>query len=90
MSYFTLLLSTSENMWITQELPECKFIFILTGTMADVNKLVFSMIRFLQDQKTNSSLDDEKVESIEGILQFTLYSMLSIDHAIPQHFNRNS
>lgn len=37
--------------------------------MADVNKLVFSIIRFLQDQKTNSALDEEKVESIEVALQ---------------------
>lgn len=46
--------------------------------MADVNKLVFSMIRFLQDQKTNSSLDDEKVESIEVAIQ-CLESAYEID-----------
>ena len=37
--------------------------------MADVNKLVFSIIRFLQDQKTNNSLDEDKVESVEGTSQ---------------------
>lgn len=46
--------------------------------MADVNKLVFSIIRFLEDQKTAGNLSDEGVEGLEGMClikfppQFTL------------------
>lgn len=36
--------------------------------MADVNRLVFSIIRFLEDQKTAGNLTDEGVEGLEGIL----------------------
>lgn len=32
--------------------------------MADVKKLVFSIIRFLQDQRTQ--LEEEQAESLEG------------------------
>ena len=49
------------------------FYFYVSFRMADVNKLVFSIIRFLQDQKTNNSLDEEKVESIEGNLRMLLF-----------------
>ena len=35
--------------------------------MADVNKLVFSIIRFLEDQKTAGNLSDEGVEGLEGL-----------------------
>lgn len=34
--------------------------------MADVKKLVFSIIRFLQDQRTSSTLEEEQAESLEG------------------------
>ena len=44
--------------------------------MADVNKLVFSIIRFLQDQKTNNSLDEDKVESIEGTCILTCRAVM--------------
>lgn len=36
--------------------------------MADVNRLVFAIMRFLEDQKTSGSLTDEAVESIEGLM----------------------
>lgn len=36
--------------------------------MADVNRLVFSIIRFLEDQKTAANLSDEGVEGLEGQL----------------------
>ena len=34
--------------------------------MADVNKLVFSILSFLDDQKKHGNLTDDQVESIEG------------------------
>lgn len=37
--------------------------------MADVNKLVFSIIRFLEDQKTAGNLSDEGVEGLEVAIQ---------------------
>lgn len=37
--------------------------------MADVNKLVFSVLKFLEDQKTSGQLDDEAVESLEVAVQ---------------------
>ncbi|XP_064604838.1 small glutamine-rich tetratricopeptide repeat-containing protein alpha-like [Liolophura sinensis] len=37
--------------------------------MADVRKLVFSILRFLEDQKTSGSLSDEDVESVEVACQ---------------------
>ena len=37
--------------------------------MADVNKLVFSIIRFLEDQKTAGNLNDEGVEGLEVAIQ---------------------
>ncbi|KAL5017285.1 hypothetical protein ScPMuIL_006874 [Solemya velum] len=38
-------------------------------TMADVNRLVFAIMRFLEDQKTSGGLTDEAVESIEVAIQ---------------------
>lgn len=35
--------------------------------MADVKKLVFSVIRFLQDQRTSNTLEEEQSESLEGM-----------------------
>ncbi|GFN87116.1 small glutamine-rich tetratricopeptide repeat-containing protein alpha-like [Plakobranchus ocellatus] len=37
--------------------------------MADVHKLVFSILKFLEDQKTSGQLDDEAVESLEVAVQ---------------------
>ncbi|XP_035826053.1 small glutamine-rich tetratricopeptide repeat-containing protein alpha [Aplysia californica] len=37
--------------------------------MADVHKLVFSILKFLGDQKTSGQLDDEAVESLEVAIQ---------------------
>lgn len=37
--------------------------------MADVHKLIFSILKFLEDQKTSGKLDDEAVESLEVALQ---------------------
>lgn len=37
--------------------------------MADVTKLVFSILKFLEDQKTSGQLDDEAVESLEVAVQ---------------------
>jgi len=37
--------------------------------MADVHKLVFSILKFLEDQKTSGKLDDEAVESLEVAVQ---------------------
>ena len=54
--------------------------YVSFSRMADVNKLVFSIIRFLQDQKTNNALDEEKVESIEGKI-FFLFNFLTPDGA---------
>lgn len=34
--------------------------------MADVKRLVFSILTFLEDQKKTGRLDDEQVESLEG------------------------
>ena len=34
--------------------------------MADVNKLVFSIVQFLKDQATTGSLSDDAIESLEG------------------------
>ena len=34
--------------------------------MADVKKLVFSMMKFLEDQKVTSEMDEESLEGIEG------------------------
>ena len=34
--------------------------------MADVKRLVFSILTFLEDQKKTGGLDDEQVESLEG------------------------
>lgn len=34
--------------------------------MADVNKLVFSIIKFLKDQTTTGPLTEESIESLEG------------------------
>lgn len=36
--------------------------------MADVKRLVFSILTFLEDQKKTGHLDDEQVESLEGKL----------------------
>ena len=40
--------------------------------MADVKKLVFSIIRFLQDQRTSNTLEEEQSESLEGIAVYSL------------------
>ncbi|BFY99216.1 hypothetical protein BsWGS_02256 [Bradybaena similaris] len=37
--------------------------------MADVNKLVFSILKFLEDQKRSGQLDDEAAESLEVAVQ---------------------
>ncbi|CAL1535426.1 unnamed protein product [Lymnaea stagnalis] len=37
--------------------------------MADVNKLVFSILKFLEDQKKSGQLDDEAAESLEVAVQ---------------------
>ncbi|WAR23328.1 SGTB-like protein, partial [Mya arenaria] len=37
--------------------------------MADVKKLVFSIIRFLQDQRTSNTLEEEQAESLEAKYQ---------------------
>lgn len=34
--------------------------------MADVNKLVFSIVKFLKDQTTQESLSEDAIESLEG------------------------
>lgn len=34
--------------------------------MADVKKLVFSILKFLDDQKKSGEVDDEAAESLEG------------------------
>ena len=34
--------------------------------MADVNRLVFAILQFLESQTQNSQIGDEAVESIEG------------------------
>ena len=36
------------------------------AAMADVKRLVFSILTFLEDQKKTGGLDDEQVESLEG------------------------
>lgn len=34
--------------------------------MADVNKLAFSIVKFLKDQTTQESLSEDAIESLEG------------------------
>lgn len=34
--------------------------------MADVSKLVYSILKFFGDQKTSGNLSDDAVESLEG------------------------
>ncbi|XP_052774984.1 small glutamine-rich tetratricopeptide repeat-containing protein beta-like [Mya arenaria] len=46
--------------------------------MADVKKLVFSIIRFLQDQRTSNTLEEEQAESLEVAIQ-CLESSYGID-----------
>ncbi len=41
--------------------------------MADVKKLVFSILKFLEDQKTAGSLSDDAVESLEGWYMDVVY-----------------
>lgn len=41
--------------------------FLISATrMADVHQLVFSILKFLEDQKKSGQLDDEASESLEG------------------------
>lgn len=40
--------------------------FIAGLKMADVNKLVFSIVKFLKDQTTQESLSEDAIESLEG------------------------
>ncbi|XP_052256795.1 small glutamine-rich tetratricopeptide repeat-containing protein beta-like isoform X2 [Dreissena polymorpha] len=61
--------------------------------MADVKKLVFSIIRFLQDQRTSNTLEEEQAESLEVAIQ-CLESSYSIDSSDEQtvakyHVQRN-
>ena len=63
----------------------CLFIFfssvfpqVQNSKMADVHKLVFSILKFLEDQKTSGQLDDEAVESLEGII-FCLVVLMDVE-----------
>ncbi|XP_063417901.1 small glutamine-rich tetratricopeptide repeat-containing protein beta-like [Mytilus trossulus] len=57
--------------------------------MADVNRLVFSIIRFLEDQKTAANLSDEGVEGLEVAIQ-CLESTYSVSTQDPQQVKKLS
>ena len=47
--------------------------------MADVKRLVFSILTFLNDQRKTAGLDDEQVESLEGSKPFFFSSCNASD-----------
>lgn len=61
--------------------------------MADVKRLVFSILTFLEDQKKTGGLDDEQVESLEVAIQCleTVYGLSATDqsqaaqHRVPRN-----
>ncbi|KAL8584574.1 hypothetical protein ACOMHN_002304 [Nucella lapillus] len=56
--------------------------------MADVKRLVFSVLSFLEDQKKTGGLDDEQVESLEVAIQCleTVYGLSTTDQRQAAHY----
>ncbi|XP_076463228.1 small glutamine-rich tetratricopeptide repeat-containing protein beta-like [Babylonia areolata] len=57
--------------------------------MADVKRLVFSILTFLEDQKKTGGLDDEQVESLEVSIQCleTVYGLSTSDQNQAAHYH---